>query len=335
MTYGRQPGDKRSGRFQSVGELAKQITPAQAASEPAGRAPPKPLSPLSAYQKRLLSFLDEAPESSPLYQHSVLCQTCMPYRDPGQGVRLWERRNGYVHLEIQAGRVLDPQSERFVEVGLPFGPKPRLVLYHLNAEALRTRSSTIELEDSLTAFVRRTLGLDSQGRNMRVVKNQLARLAAADFRLGVKSEDRAVTVKSTIIDGLELWTPKDPGQRILWPTMIQFSPRYFESLMKHAVPLNEAAVSRLSASAMGLDIYTWLAQRLHRVPTGRRQLVPWVSLWEQFGAGYARINDFRRVFLRTLNQVQVVYPDARISPTTRGLVLSPSRPPVPRRLLPV
>jgi hypothetical protein len=43
---------------------------------------------------------------------------------------------------------------------MPHGPKPRLVLYHLNAEALRTQSPAIELEDSLTAFVKRTLDLD-------------------------------------------------------------------------------------------------------------------------------------------------------------------------------
>jgi len=56
------------------------------------------------------------------------------------------------------------------------------VLYHLNTQALRTRSPIIELEDSLTAFVRRTLKLDPKGRNIRAVKEQLARLAAADFR---------------------------------------------------------------------------------------------------------------------------------------------------------
>ena len=45
--------------------------------------------------------------------------------------------------------------------------------------------------------------------------------------------------------------------------------------MKHAVPLNLAAVARLSHNAMALDGYTWLANRLHRAdPTA---LVPWVA----------------------------------------------------------
>ena len=41
------------------------------------------------------------------------------------------------------------------QIGLPFGPKPRLILAYLNAEALRTGSPEIEVEASLTAFVQR------------------------------------------------------------------------------------------------------------------------------------------------------------------------------------
>ena len=221
----------------------------------------------------------------------------------------------------------------FVDVGLPFGPKPRLVLYHLNAEALRTQSPYIELEDSLTAFVRRTLGLDPKGRNIRTVKEQLSRLAAADFRIGARHDDRAVTVKGTVIEGLELWSPRDDRQRVLWPTCIQFSQRYFESLLAHAVPLNEDAVTRLSHSAMGLDIYTWLAQRLHRVDPSRAAFVPWFSLKEQFGHGYKRMRDFRRVFLITLKQVQIVYREARFTTDGKGMRLLHSCPPILRRFV--
>ena len=56
--------------------------------------------------------------------------------------------------------------------------------------------------------------------------------------------------------GFELWAPKDSNQRVLWPSYVRFSQEYFESLMRHAVPLNEAAIANLSHTAMGLDIYT-------------------------------------------------------------------------------
>lgn len=297
----------------------------------------KGVKPLTKLQRRLLTMPEEGEgdDSSILFQHSVLCQTSLPYRDPGDDIRLWERRNGITLLEIQAGRAYDKTVDDFVNIGLPHGPKPRLVLFHLNAEAIRTRSPVLELEDSLTAFVRRTLGLDPGGRNIRTVKDQLTRLAAADFRFGMNRDGRSVTIKSTVIDGFELWTPKNDKQRVLWPTTVQFSPRYFESLMEHAVPLNEAAVSRIAHSAMALDIYTWLAQRLHRVDPRKAGFVPWFSLKQQFGDGYARMNNFKRVFRHTLRQVQTVYPDAKFSLDTKGMRLLHSRPPVARRLLPV
>jgi hypothetical protein len=289
----------------------------------------KPLSPVA--QRLVTMPVQDPDEVDILFQHSVLCQTCMPYRDPGDEVRAWQRKNGGIHLLIKAGEVMDPVQREFVNVGLPFGPKPRLVLYHLNAEALKTQSPIIELDDSLTAFVKRTLGLDPKGRNIRIVKDQLSRLAAADFRLGASDGLRAVTVKGTVIKGLELWTPRDARQKVLWPTTVQFSTDYFESLVNHAVPLDEAAVSRLSHSAMGLDIYTWMAQRLHRIDPKRPAFVPWVSLKEQFGQGYNAMNNFKRVFRSTLKQVHIVYREAKFSMNDKGMTLHQSQPPVLKR----
>jgi hypothetical protein len=289
--------------------------------------------PLSRIEERLLSMPADDEDSAILYQHSVLCQTSMPYRNPGDDVRIWQRKNGRIRMELLGGRVLDPNIDQVIDVGLPFGPKPRLVLYHLNAEAMRTQSPIIELEDSLTAFVKRTLKLDTSGKTIRPVKEQLNRLAAADFRFYASYDGHAVTVKGSVIDGLELWISKDYRQRVLWPSVIQFSQRYFESLLAHAVPLREADIARLSHSAMGLDVYTWLAQRLHRIDPAKPALVPWTSLQEQFGQGYDRLRDFRRVFLRTLKQVHTVYREAKFAVDEKGMRLLNSPPPVTRRFV--
>ena len=291
--------------------------------------------PLSRIQERLLSLPlpSDDEDAAILYQHSVLCQTCMPYRNPGEEVRAWQRSNGRVSLRIQAGNAYDANRDAWLDVGLPHGPKPRLVLYHLNAEALRTQSPLLELEDSLTAFVKRTLGLDPGGRTVRTVKDQLTRLASADFRFGMGQDGRSVTIKGSVIDGFELWTPKDDKQRVLWPTTVQFSPTYFQSLVQHAVPLNEGAVARLSHSAMALDVYTWLAQRLHRVDPQKTGFIPWVSMKAQFGHDYGRMVDFRRVFTRTLKLVKAVYREARFTLDGQGMRVYNSPPPVARRLL--
>src|SRR5262249_9624343 len=148
---------------------------------------------------------------------TVLAQTCLPYADPGDDVREWERDNGKVLLSLEAGKAMHPTAG-FVKVGLPFGPKPRLILSFLNTQAIKTQRPEIDVESSLTAFVKR-IGLHSHGRNIRTIKDQLARLSASRITLGiVNSETEATTVNTQIITKFDLWFPKDERQRVLWPT---------------------------------------------------------------------------------------------------------------------
>ena len=105
-----------------------------------------------------------------LYQHTVLCQTVLPFRDPGPEVRVWKREQGSIRLYIEAGSVYDRATDALRQIGLPFGSTARLILYHLNTEALRTGSSTIEVEGSMTAFVARLQGRSPTGPEIRKFK---------------------------------------------------------------------------------------------------------------------------------------------------------------------
>ena len=249
-----------------------------------------------------------------LYQHTVFCQTSLPYRNPGDDARTWERINGDVHLKVLAGEAMHPDKGRLVEVGLPFGPKCRMVLMHINQRALVTESPHVEVEDTLSKFVRNVLQLDSKGRNMRIVKDQLARLSASSIRLGIVRDGHAVTVNSQIVTAFDVWFPKDDRQRVLWPSTVSLSLDYFQSLMNHAVPLEEAHIAALSHSSLALDIYAWLAQRLHRIPVGKPARVSWVALHSQFGQGYnpEYMSKFRQVFRVALKEVLTLYKAARV-----------------------
>lgn len=268
---------------------------------------------------------NEPPEVT--FQHSIFCQTSLPYRDPGPDMRRWERSQGNVLLEIEAGRAVHPGQGRFVDVPLPYGPKARLILMHLNAEAVRTQSPRVDVGDSLTAFVKR-LGIDTHGRNIKTIREQVTALSAATIRLGQIDGARARQVDTRIVGGFELWLPKDDNQRVLWPCFVELDPRYFESLQTHAVPLDERAIGALSHSAMALDIYAWLAQRLHRIPKASRQFIAWTAVKEQFGPDFARVRKFREKFMEALRQVHAVYPAATMHVNPRGLYLFPSPPPV-------
>jgi len=282
--------------------------------------------------KRLLDAA-EATQAQPdeiFYQHSVLAQTSLPYRNPGNEVRVWERSNGTASLQVAAGSAMHPELCRLVPLGLPYGPKPRLILAHLNSEALRCQSPVIEVEDSLTAFVKR-LRLSTDGRTIGTIKDQLTRLAASSVTLGLVEGGRAITVNSRVVTAFDLWLPKEDGQRVFWPSTVRLSHEYFESLVNHAVPLHDRALSALSGSAMALDVYAWLAQRLHRIDSGRRVLVPWTALKEQFGWHYDRMDKFKAVFRQTLRDVHSQYQAAAIELDGRGMTLRQSAPPVAGR----
>lgn len=207
---------------------------------------------------------------------------------------------------------------------------------HLNSEAIRRQSPIIPVEDTMTAFFRRLMGRKQDGRQAKMLKAQLTSLAAATFRLGVvQGEDRAVQLDTKVVSAFDLWFQKDESQRVIWPSTLRLSLDYFESLSRFAVPLDERAIAALSHSATGLDVYCWLAQRLHRIPALKPQFVPWVAIYDQFGQGYREIRKFRRDFMKQIAQVHVVYPDAKLVIDGRGFTLRNSPPPVAKRLIPV
>ena len=248
-----------------------------------------------------------------IWTHSVFCQVSLPLRDPGDDVREWEKCNGNVRLKLLAGEALNPETGEFVKVGLPWGPKVRLVRIYLDNQAVSKQSPLIETDDTFTGFIRDKLKLRSAGgRTHDTVKDALARLAASSFRIGIMENGQARTMPSvSIVQEFDIWFPKDRNQRVLFPSFVQLDDRYYRSLIEHAVPLLDEAVAALSHNAMALDIYCWLAQRLHRVPKNCPTLLFWNVLYEQFATPGRRPGEFRDEFKQALAQVITVYPKAR------------------------
>lgn len=279
--------------------------------------------------KRLITPSDE--ETEICFQHSVICQTGLPYRDPGNAIRKWQRDQGKASLLLVAGEIMNPETGEWVETGLPWGAKARLILAHVNGEALRQRSRFIEIESSLTGFVKRIRGFESGGREIKAFKQQLTRLTASTMRLAIRDGERVHQKTVPIITEFDVWFQKDERQRVLWSNNITLSDEYFTSLQKHAVPLNESDLGALAHSAMALDIYSWLAQRLHRIPGNEPARISWAALKAQFGPDYGRMEDFRKEFKKALKQVKIRYYRANIEIDSQGMIASASPPPVGKR----
>ena len=96
------------------------------------------------------------------------------------------------------------------------------------------------------------------------------------------------------------------------------------------MPIEEAAIRAINNNSMALDIYCWLAYRLHVLPGSRA--ITWKALHAQFGSGFSRLDHFRPRFLENLQLALAVYRDAKVEVSAKGVLLQPSRPPVPPKL---
>ncbi|WP_374727031.1 replication protein RepA [Paraburkholderia caribensis] len=168
----------------------------------------------------------------------------------------------------------------------------------------------------------------SQGHRYATLRKQMHALAACRLQLGYKGR----TFNGQPVEQFDAWLAnRDARQRSLWPGVMLLSESYFQELMEKGVPLDNRALMALKGSALALDIYAWLAYRLHQIQ-GRPPIVHWRSLREQFGQEYTGKDpdkDFKKKFLTALRAVMVVYPKARVKRVTGGLLLMASPPPIP------
>jgi len=271
----------------------------------------------------------------------------LPHSDPGQ-VPFWKRTNGNLTLSIVSD--YDPQTGKLV--GYPYGSIPRLILFWLTTEALRTGSPRLELGRTYGSFLR-DLGLDpntgggKRGDALRV-RNQTRRLFTSRISFiqsyqgdhhGEQMNGEARMQMSIASKSLLWWDPKRPDQVNLWDSWVELSPEFFTAVIASPVPLDMRALKALKRSPLALDLYAWATHKSNSVARkGREQFIPWISLAAQFGSDYASHLDFKRKAKAALRKIETVYPFLKLRDAMGGIVVLPtSRPAVApkniRRLL--
>lgn len=262
----------------------------------------------------------------------MLAQLGLPYRNPGDDVREWERGQRGTSLLLTAGHALGP-DETWHKVGLPYGPRARLVLIHLSTLAVKNQNPEIKLGKSLTNFAN-MLGVGNGGRNVRDLRDQIIRLSGTTMSLGLHSPavgdilPASTKVNRTaLFEELKLTWPEVAGKYVPWPKTVTLSSAFYNDLAAHAVPLDPRALSALKHSSRAIDIYTWLAYRLRHAPeTG--VAVSWHQVRAQFGDPSQQMKSFKQRFVQAFTQVQMVYPKARVkADPIVGLILRLSPPP--------
>lgn len=239
------------------------------------------------------------------------------------------RENGLFSLTILAP----------TRICLPYGSIPRLLLSWMTTEAIYTRSPTLELGPTLSAFLIE-LGLERTGGTrggITRLRKQVESLFCSSISCRYADESLAQGAGFMIAKDYSLWwTPKSQDQLPLWKSTVTLSTDFFNEVIERPVPVDMDALKALKRSPMALDIYFWLTYRMSYL--SRDTVIPWPLLQGQFGADYAQnahgLRNFKVNFLKQLKKVHALYGAAKVGEVENGLLLKPSPPHIAKRQVP-
>jgi hypothetical protein len=257
------------------------------------------------------------------FVYSGFAQAALPHKKIADDA-VWQIQTERVMLLVEPGRraVRDGVP---VPIGVPYGSRARLIMLYLMGRALETSSREVELGRSLRDWLAR-MGIPQGGKSIRDVREQAERISRCRLSFQIQQGGRTGLVNQNIVDSAIFLDSSDLDQGNLFLERAKLSESFFEQLQKHPVPIEEAAIQAINGHSMALDLYCWLAYRLHVLPGERT--VSWRALKAQFGTGFTRMDHFRPTFRENLALALAVYPAAVVDSTERGLILHPSRPPV-------
>jgi hypothetical protein len=250
------------------------------------------------------------------FTYSGFALTSLPHKPQAQ--LTWKRDGHNLTMLIQSG--VDRQGK---PLGLPYGSYARFILLFLQSEAIRTGSREVELGRSMRVWLG-SMGLSIGGKTYTKVSEQARRISGCSLtffadRAGAQIKSRGGFVKTEITMANTI-----DDQPSLWQDRVLLDEDFYRALREHPVPVSEHALRAIGARSLVIDIYIWLAYRLHSLQKDTE--VSWPSLHAQFGAEVERLRGFRKYFIECLALAIAAYPDARVDISQRGLILRPSRP---------
>ena len=254
--------------------------------------------------------------------HAGFAMTSLPHKRIEDA--LWRRDGHRTTLLVESGR-----NRKGSLIGVPYGSIARLILLYLQTEAVRTNSPEVELGRSMKSWMLR-MSLTTGGKTYQLVTEQARRISACRLTFfterdnGMESRHNGAFVQ----DAITFASVIDDDQPSLWQDRVRLDPSFWRSLREHPVPVREEAIRAIGTRSLAIDVYVWLAYRLHSL--SKPTPVSWAAIHGQFGAGFRLVRQIKPSFLEALGLARAVYPEARVDADKQGLMLHPSPPAVPK-----
>jgi hypothetical protein len=252
--------------------------------------------------------------------HAGFAMTSLPHKRIEEA--LWRRQGHRTTLLVESGR-----TGKGDWIGVPYGSVARLILLYLQTEAIRSNNPEVELGRSMHAWLSR-MGISAGGKNYKLVTEQARRISACRLTFLTEISGAELRQNGAFVQNAITLTADDDRQRALWQESVRLDAGFWRSLKEHPVPVREEAVRAIGARSLALDVYIWLAYRLHAL--SRPTMITWAAMHAQFGAGFKAVRQLKPTFKEALGLALAVYPEARVELEATGVVLHPSLPAVPR-----
>ena len=252
--------------------------------------------------------------------HAGFAMTSLPHKRIEHA--LWRREGHKTTLLIESGR--DREGGL---TGVPYGSIARLILLYLQTEAIRTGNPEVELGRSMKSWMDR-MNLTTGGKTYQLVTEQARRISACRLTFFTVQEGGAEIRHNGafVQDAITFSNGGDDHHRCLWQDKVRLDPGFWQSLREHPVPVREEAIRAIGTRSLAIDVYIWLAYRLHSL--AKPTPVSWPAIHGQFGAGFRLVRQIKPTFTAALSLALAVYPEAGVEVQKEGLVLYPSAPAV-------
>ena len=113
------------------------------------------------------------------------------------------------------------------------------------------------------------MGINAGGKDIRDVREQAERISLCRLTFHVRSGDRVGLLNQNIVETAMFVSAGDRVQGSLFCEVARLSEGFFQQLQRHPVPLEDAALRAIANNSQAIDIYCWLAYRLHALPSPR------------------------------------------------------------------
>jgi hypothetical protein len=255
--------------------------------------------------------------------HAGFAMTSLPHKRIEE--TLWRREGHRTTLLVESGR-----DRRGNLVGVPYGSFARLILLYLQTEAVRTGSPEVELGRSMKSWMGR-MSLTTGGRTYQLVTEQARRISSCRLTFFTERHNGGEVRHNGafVQDAISFAGVIDDEQPSFWQDRVRLDEGFWRSLREHPVPVREEAIRAISTRSLAIDVYIWLAYRLHSL--NKPTPVSWAALHAQFGAGFKLARQLKPTFIEALKLALAVYPEAQVEPDQNGITLHPSSPAVPRQ----